>query len=57
LELPVRWFPKGEQEWAANTLRRELRERLEQLPIDLVLVSHGRPVLTDGRDALDRALS
>jgi hypothetical protein len=57
LELPVLWFPKGEQEWAENTLKPELRKRLKRLPVDLVLVSHGEPVLTDGRAALDRALS
>jgi hypothetical protein len=57
LELPVDWFPKGEQEWAETTLRPELRDRLSKFPIDLVLVSHGEPVLTDGRAALDRALS
>jgi hypothetical protein len=57
IELPVRWFPKGEQEWAEQTLKPELRERLEELPVELVLVSHGDPVLTDGRAALDRALS
>jgi hypothetical protein len=57
IELPVRWFPKGEQEWAERTLRPELHDRLERLPIELVLVSHGQPVLTDARAALDRALS
>lgn len=57
IEFPVRWFPKGEQEWAETTLKPELRKRLERLPIDLVLVSHGEPVLTDGRTALHRALS
>ena len=57
IKFPVRWFPKGEQEWAETTLRPELRDRLGKLPIDLVLVSHGEPVLTDGRAALDRALS
>jgi glyoxylase-like metal-dependent hydrolase (beta-lactamase superfamily II) len=57
IEFPVFWFPKGEQEWAENTLKPELRERLKKLATDLVLVSHGDPVLTDGRAALDRALS
>ena len=57
VELPVRWFPTGEQEWAESTLKPELRERLDKLPIELVVVSHGEPVLTDGRAALDRALS
>jgi hypothetical protein len=57
VELPVQWFPKGEQEWAERTLKPELRERLGRLPVELVLVSHGEPVLSDGRAALDRALS
>jgi hypothetical protein len=38
----------------------ELRDALRpllQLPIELVLVSHGEPVLADGRDALERALA
>jgi hypothetical protein len=38
----------------------ELREALRpllQLPIELVLVSHGDPVLSGGRDALARALA
>jgi hypothetical protein len=38
----------------------ELREALRpllRLPIELVLVSHGEPVLSGGRDALDRALA
>ena len=37
-------------------LRQELR-RLLELPIELVLVSHGEPVLAGGRDALERALA
>jgi hypothetical protein len=57
IQLPVRWFPQSEQEWAERTLKPELRERLARLPIDLILVSHGEPVLTEGRAALDRALS
>jgi hypothetical protein len=38
----------------------ELREALRpllDLPVELVLVSHGEPVLGDGRAALERALS
>ena len=57
IELPVTWFPKGEQEWAERELKPELRERLGALPVELVLVSHGQPVLQDGAAALDRALS
>ncbi len=33
-----------------------LRERLGALPVELVLVSHGEPVLEGGADALKRAL-
>jgi hypothetical protein len=38
----------------------ELREALRpllDLPVEMVLVSHGEPVLTDGRNALQQALS
>jgi glyoxylase-like metal-dependent hydrolase (beta-lactamase superfamily II) len=57
IELPVHWFPKGEQEWAEQSLKPELRERLAPLAIDLVLVSHGDPVVDNGADALRRALA
>ncbi len=57
VELPVRWFPKGEQEWAEQQLKPELRERLSALPVELVVVSHGEPVLENGADALRRALA
>ena len=57
IELPVRWFPKGEQEWAEKQLKPELRERLAELPVELVVVSHGDPVLENGADALRRALA
>jgi len=57
IELPVRWFPKGEQEWAEQRLKPELRERLAELPVELVVVSHGDPVLENGADALRRALA
>jgi glyoxylase-like metal-dependent hydrolase (beta-lactamase superfamily II) len=56
IELPVAWFPKAEREWAETELKPSLRERLSGLPVELVLVSHGKPVLEDGRAALDRAL-
>jgi glyoxylase-like metal-dependent hydrolase (beta-lactamase superfamily II) len=56
LELPVPWFPKDEQEWARDELKPDLRKRLAALPVDLVLVSHGQPVLQDGAAALARAL-
>jgi hypothetical protein len=57
LELPVEWFPKDEREWAERELKPDLRRRLAALPIELVLVSHGAPVLEDGAAALERALS
>jgi len=57
VELPVDWFPKNEQEWVRETLRPELRERLSALPVELVLVSHGDPVLENGAAALERALA
>jgi glyoxylase-like metal-dependent hydrolase (beta-lactamase superfamily II) len=55
--LPVEWFPKGEQEWAEQKLKPMLRDRLAQLPVELVLTSHGEPVLADGGAALDAALT
>ena len=57
IELPVGWFPKGEQDWAEQELKPELRKRLAELPIELVVVSHGEPVLEDGAAALERALA
>ena len=57
IELPVRWFPKGEQDWAEQELKPELRKRLGGLPVELVVVSHGEPVLEDGAAALQRALA
>ena len=56
-ELPVDWFPKDERDWARTELKPDLQRRLAALPIDLVLVSHGPPVLADGAAALQRALS
>ena len=57
IELPVTWFPKAEQEWVDRKLRADLRERLGALPVELVVVSHGKPVLEDGAAALERALA
>ena len=57
IELPVEWFPKDERDWARDELKPDLRTRLAALPVELVLVSHGEPVLEDGAAALDRALS
>lgn len=50
---PDSWLPK-------DVSPREFRERLRpllELPLERILVSHGEPVLTDGRDALARALA
>ena len=38
-------------------VRAELRLRLERLPVERVLPTHGEPVLAGGRHALDRALA
>ena len=57
VEFTVSWFPKGEQEWAEQQLKPELRERLSALPVELVVVSHGEPVLENGAQALRRALA
>lgn len=46
------WLPEG---MTAAQMREGLRPLLE-LPVDLVLVTHGAPVLEDGRDALRVAL-
>jgi hypothetical protein len=56
VELPIEWFPTSEQDWAREKLRPMLRERLAQLPIELVLTSHGEPVLENGSAALAQAL-
>ena len=57
VQLPVDWFPTGEREWAEQHLKPELRELLAALPVELVIVSHGEPVLENGADALRRALA
>jgi glyoxylase-like metal-dependent hydrolase (beta-lactamase superfamily II) len=56
LRIPLSWFPKEEQDWARAGLKERLRAVLA-LDVDLVLVSHGEPVLEDGHVALERALS
>jgi glyoxylase-like metal-dependent hydrolase (beta-lactamase superfamily II) len=57
VELPVAWFPKDEQEWARDELKPDLRKRLAALPIELVLVSHGEPILENGAAAVVKALA
>jgi hypothetical protein len=48
---PDSWLPKGSRE----PVRAALRPLLD-LPVERVLVSHGQPVLSGGRDALAAAL-
>ena len=57
IELPVTWFPKAERDWVRSELKPRLRQQLGALPVELVLVSHGEPVLEDGAAALERALT
>jgi glyoxylase-like metal-dependent hydrolase (beta-lactamase superfamily II) len=49
---PADWLPEGE---SLESLRGALRPLLE-LPVELVLVSHGTPILEHGAAALARAL-
>jgi len=55
VRVPLSWFPMEEQDWARTGLKERLRGLLD-LDVDLVLVSHGDPVLADGHEALERAL-
>ena len=48
----LRYLPSGMKR---TQLAEELRP-LSDLPIELVLASHGEPVLTGGREALRRAI-
>ena len=57
IEENFRGVPKDERDWAEHELKPDLRQRLAVLPVELVLVSHGEPVLQHGADALERALS
>jgi hypothetical protein len=52
---PESWLRSGTRPVSVVELAQGLRPLLE-LPIELVLVSHGEPVLTAGREALGRAL-
>jgi hypothetical protein len=53
---PPGWLRYLEPGLTHDELRDALRTLLD-LPVELVLVSHGEPVLDDGRAALERALS
>lgn len=54
---PPSWGAPGDEGWSRyeRAFRGELR-RLLDLPIEIVLVAHGDPALTRGREALARAL-
>jgi len=56
VRIPLSWFPKEEQDWARSGLKERLRGLLD-LDVELVLVSHGEPVLENGHAALERALA
>ncbi len=53
---PPGWLRYLEPGLTYDELREALRPLLD-LPIEMVLVSHGEPVLRDGRAAVERALS
>jgi glyoxylase-like metal-dependent hydrolase (beta-lactamase superfamily II) len=57
VQVPVDWFPKAERDWVRSELKPMLRERFGALPVELVLVSHGEPVLENGPAALEEALA
>ncbi|MBA2536947.1 MAG: MBL fold metallo-hydrolase [Actinobacteria bacterium] len=50
---PDSWLPNGVEPWE---FRASLRPVLE-LPVEIVLLAHGGPILENGRDALRRALA
>ena len=54
---PASWFSANDEErsWYREGLPRDVAPLLD-LPIERVLVSHGEPVLSGGRDALAAAL-
>ena len=53
---PPGWLGYLEPGLSYDELREALRPLLD-LPVEMVLVSHGEPVLRDGRAAIERALS
>lgn len=53
---PPSWLRYLESGITHDELREALRPLLE-LPVELVLVSHGEPVLADGRAAIEQALA
>jgi hypothetical protein len=54
---PPGWLRYLQPGLTHGELREALREQLLDLPVELVLVSHGKPVLEKGRAALEHALS
>jgi glyoxylase-like metal-dependent hydrolase (beta-lactamase superfamily II) len=52
LAIPERWLPKGD---SVADVRKRLAPLLE-LPVELVLTTHGEPVRENGSEALRRAL-
>jgi hypothetical protein len=54
---PDSWLRYLRNGLTGEELRSMLRERLLGLPVELVLVSHGEPVLENARDALHEALA
>ncbi len=54
---PPGWLRYLKPGLTQDELRVALRSLLLDLPVEMVLVSHGEPVLEDGRAALERALS
>jgi hypothetical protein len=57
VHVPVEWFPTEEQDWARRELKKRLRVAVGQRDVELVLVSHGEPVVANGRAALEAALA
>jgi hypothetical protein len=53
---PPGWLRYLDPGLSYDELREALRPLLD-LPVEMVLVSHGAPVLHDGRAAIERALS
>ena len=54
---PPGWLRYLKPGLTQDELREALRQRLLDLPVEMVLVSHGEPVLENGRAALERVLS
>jgi hypothetical protein len=55
LRAPVEWVDAGQRPWVVPELSAALGRILER-PLELVLPSHGEPVVSGARAALERAL-